>query len=450
MARKKTPPKPPACESPTRTVPLSALTPDPDNPRTHDARNLQIITESLRRFGQVEALVVQGDTLRVIGGNGRLEAMRSLGWTECEVREVAVDDHEAKALGAVLNRSAETAGWDAERLAGVLDELRSIDFDLDLFGFSYDEIDALIAGVDEGSGVGNLGREETPNGAESDTDQGQAEDPGARIDKAAELQAKWKTEVGQLWLIRSGNCDGEHRLLCGDSSNANAIERLMDGKKASLFATDPPYGVDYSATKDGIPRPGFSHHQEEHGDMAGDDLQDEKLQAFLESVFRACLSHLDHAAWYLWHAHLTQGFFAAAAAAANVVLHRQIIWVKPGFVLTRSGMYHWQHEPCFYGWVRGQQPKWLGSKSQTSVWQFPREKGAGHPTQKPVALFATPITNHLDFGQIGLEPFSGSGTQLVAAEQLGRLCYACEIEPKYVAVALERLAGMGVEPRLAS
>jgi DNA modification methylase len=171
------------------------------------------------------------------------------------------------------------------------------------------------------------------------------------------------------------------------------------------------------------------------------------LQAFLEAAFRAWLPHLDHAGWYLWHAHMTQGFFAAAAAA-DVLIHRQIIWVKSGFNLTRSGMYHWAHEPCFFGWVRGQQPPWYGEKNQRSVWEIDRnpEKGM-HPTQKPADLWHAPIQNHTKPGEVCAEPFAGSGSQFVAAEQTGRLCYGMEICERYVAIALERLSQLGLTPR---
>lgn len=425
-------------EFPVVKISIEQLVMDAGNPRMHDETNLGVIDGSLSRYGQQEALLVQKSTGRIIAGNGRVEVLKKKGVKHVYAKLIDVDDKTAEQMSVWFNRSAETGSWDMQRLH---ERLSSFTLrDLETIHFDPDEINCKL---DELPFLGEA------NGEESERAEC-ADDPGAEISKADELQQKWQTTTGQLWVIPSGTVtDESHRLLCGDSSDAKAIGWLMDGRKAGLLATDPPYGVNYTATKQGMPCSGLGHAREHYGDIAGDDLQDEKLQAFLESVFRACLPHLDHAAWYLWHAHLTQGFFsAAAAAAANVVLHRQIIWKKPGFVLTRSGMYHWQHEPCFYGWVKGHQPKWLGSKSQTSVWEFPREKGARHPTQKPVALFATPIANHLDFGEIALEPFCGSGTQLVAAEQLGRLCYASEIEPKYVAVALERLAAMGLEPYL--
>lgn len=240
------------------------------------------------------------------------------------------------------------------------------------------------------------------------------------------------TKEGDLWIL------GEHRLICGDSTKPETFDRLIGKESAGLFCTDPPYGIDYSKVKDGIPRIGFKNHTEEWGNIKGDELRDVELQAFLESVFRSALPKLKNAAWYLWHANLTSAFFAAAAGAADVLLHRQIIWKKPGFVLTRSGMYHWSHEPCYFGWQRGNPPKWLGPKNQRTVWEIGRDENEGHPTQKPVELFAIPIRNHLDKGEIAIEPFAGSGSQLIAAEQLDRKCYAIEIEPKYCDVIVQR------------
>lgn len=219
------------------------------------------------------------------------------------------------------------------------------------------------------------------------------------------------------------------------------VARLMDERRAVLLATDPPYGVSHVATKDGIPRSGFADMAKRWEHIKNDDLEDNKLQEFLERAFRAALNHAltENAAWYLWHAHLTQGFFAAAAAAAaDVLLHRQIIWKKPGFVLTRSGQYHWAHEPCFYGWRRGHPPPWYGDKSQTSVWEIGRDQGGLHPTQKPVALWDAPVQNHSHPSEILYEPFAGSGSQFIAAEKSERTCYGLELSEHYCDVIVRR------------
>jgi len=254
------------------------------------------------------------------------------------------------------------------------------------------------------------------------------------------------TQRGDVWLL------GDQRLVCGDSTDPATIALACEGRTAKLLHSDPPFGVNYVATKNGIPRSGFRKASEQWGDIVNDDLQGEKLQAFLESVFRACLPNLDRAAWYMWHAQIggQQDPTAAAMATLGVLIHRVVIWKKPGFVLTRSGMYHWSHEPCFFGWVKGQQPAWLGDKSQRSVWEVGRDGTKNHPTQKPVELFAIPIRNHLHRGELTLEPFAGSGSQVIAAEQLERRCAAVEYEPRYCDVVVQRweaLTGRSAERR---
>ena len=423
--------------------PIGELTPHPRNARRHSGRNIAAITESLREHGQVRAAVVTTKPLALAGrarapagtvliGNGMLHAALDLGWSHLACLPFAGSATEARKLVLRDNRTAELGEWEPEALGADLGDLRSLDVDLGLLGW------------DPGDLVGLL--DDAPAG-------GSGDDPGPQVDRAAEMQAKWGTALGQLWEIPSVATQGRaHRLLCGDSTRAEDVARVMGKERAPLMNTDPPYGIDYSKLKDGIPQSGFRDHQERFGDIENDTLTDgAALQAFLESAIRAALPHLTTApAFYLWHPMLTQGTFFAAAAAADILIHRQIIWIKPGFVLTRSGQYHWKHELCFYGWIRGKPCPWYGDKSQTSVWDdVNRDADAGmHPTQKPCELFKRPIANHTRPGELVYEPFSGSGSQAVAAEQTGRLCYAIEIDPRYVAVALERLAGMGLKPRL--
>jgi DNA modification methylase len=178
------------------------------------------------------------------------------------------------------------------------------------------------------------------------------------------------------------------------------------------------------------------------GAIENDANDGPKLQAFLESCFRAAIPHLnENAAWYLWHAQMTQGFFAAAAAASSaaVIIHRQIIWVKPSLILGH-GDYHWRHELCFYGWREGHRPPWYGDRTQTTVWEVGRENAGTHPTQKPVELMARPLRFNTKPSEIAFDPFLGSGTTLIAAEQLGRRCFGIEIAPVYCDVILRRYA----------
>jgi len=230
--------------------------------------------------------------------------------------------------------------------------------------------------------------------------------------------------------------------MCGDSTSAEDVAKLMGGERARLFATDPPYGIDYdSATL---------HRNETRFDaIENDELKNEKYQAWLESVFSVWKTVLtENCAWYLWHPMLTQGYFAAAAAA-GVIISRQIIWVKPQFIFGR-GHYHWMHELCFYGWRKGNMPAMYGERNQTTIWQIDyagERNKRDHPTAKPPALWHAPMQNHLKAGELCAEPFAGSGAQLVAGQQQGRVVYAMELAEKYCAVAIERLSLLGLTPK---
>ena len=386
-------------------VPIDSLTFDPSNVRKHGEQNLATIKASLNRFGQQKPIVVDANGV-VRAGNGTLMAAKALGWKEIAVVRSTLAGSEATAYAIADNRTAELAEWDDDALKQTLAALQIEDEDLAVAtGFDAKEIDAMLA-PDE------VAEDEVP------------EPPADPI-----------TKPGDLWLL------GDHRLLCGDSTKSEDVRRLMAGQRAGLMNTDPPYGVSYA--NDDRPNPGVAKPR-----VANDGLADEQLQSFLEASFRNAvdIALAPNAAWYMWHAHLTQGYFAAAAAAVDVVLHRQIIWVKPVLLLGR-GQYHWKHEPCFMGWVKGNQPpdygEGNGERTQTTVWEVgsvtqAERKEFNHATPKPVALFAIPIVKHTRTGEVCYEPFSGSGPQLIAAEQLGRKCYGMEISPAYCDVIVKR------------
>ena len=224
----------------------------------------------------------------------------------------------------------------------------------------------------------------------------------------------------------------QHRIMCGDSTDPAAVETLMAGEKAGLLATDPPYGVAYD---------GNAHRREHSGGrvydpIANDDLEGPALEAFLEAAFRAAATHTaDDAAWYVWHASITRPAFLAALASVGVAVHQEIVWTKESFQFSRSD-YHWQHEPCLYGWR--ERHTFLGERNQSTVWQIARQSEHQHPTTKPTELWRIPVRNHLQPGEIVLDLFLGSGPALIAAQQLGCRAFGMELSPAYVDVSILR------------
>jgi DNA modification methylase len=413
-------------------VPLAELHPDAANAKRHPQRNIDVIKASLLEHGQYRPLVVQRATGRILVGNGAYEAMRQLLWPECDAVRLDCDDLQATRLALVDNRSSELGEWDEETLANLLQQAG----DVATLGWSEQEFDDLLAQVTPALEAGN-----------------DAEDPGPQEDAAEALQAKWQTTLGQLWEIPSKSVAGKsHRLLCGDATNADDVRRLMNGERAALFATDPPYLVDY----DGNNHPHKWSKPDANKDWSDSyhDWDDAKQgEALYEGFISAAVQHAirEDAAWYCWHASRNQAMLEAVWTRHGAFVHQQIIWVKDRPVLTRS-WYMWQHEPCFFGWVKGKKPRRVAEDYPPSVWSVPTTvpgQTTLHPTSKPVQLFEVPMRQHTVAGDVCYEPFSGSGSQHVAGERLGRLVYGLELQPQYVAVILERLAGMGLEPHLA-
>jgi len=388
-----------------KRVPIESLHLDPANARDHGPENMDAIVASLTRFGQAEPLVVQESSGRVIGGNGRLSAMKQLGWTECDIVELDVDDLTATALGIALNRTGQLADWNEETLGRLLSELRDAG-ELDGVGYSDSDIDELLDGLQADIDVGNI------------DDEGPVDPPEEPVSRR-----------GDLWLL------GDHRLLCGDSTEAEDLRRLLDGETAALLATDPPYCVSYT----GDDRPGDSG--KDWSDVYREiDIAD--LGEFLDDVFKVVLPRLDsHTGIYVWHAHVQQPTIAALFERHDLLLHQVLVWVKPSATYSHS-YYRWRHEPCVFGWKRGNKPPHGAGKLET-VWEVDwegkaRVVGNEHPTQKPTRLFEIPMEQHTRRGAVVLEPFSGSGSQIIAAEKLARRCRAMEISPAFVDVAVLR------------
>ncbi len=401
---------------------LDDLTLDPSNARTHDTRNLSAIRASLERFGQVEPIVVQASSGRVIGGNGRVAVLREIGVAEVDVVLVDVDDLNATALGIALNRTAELAGWDDDTLGRLLAELQETpDFDHLVAGFTDAEIDRLLG----------------PSAGESDPD----EIPPAPEEPVA--------QPGDLWLL------GDHRLLCGDATDPDDVARLLDGAQPELLVTDPPYGVSLDmewrdrAGKNalGAAQPSYMQRAEGHGNttISGDTIADWSHAFELVPSLRVA---------YVWHASAHTLEVGLGLRRIGLELRQMLIWRKPHFVLSRTH-YHYQTEPCWYAVRKGSSSRWVGSRDQSNVWEAASPKmlmtgstetKEDHPTQKPLLCMERPIENH-DLAAV-YEPFSGSGTTLIACERRRRRCFAMEIDPKYVDVAVlrwERFTGKRAE-----
>lgn len=392
-----------------RRVSTASLALDPANARAHGERNMEAIAASLQRFGQAEPLVVQAKTGRVIGGNGRLAAMRKLGWSECDVVEVDLDDLQATALGIALNRTGELAEWDEKTLATLLDTLKN-EGALDGVGFDLGEVDELLASL------------------YADLEGADIDDPGP-----GDPPEKPVSRLGDIWIL------GGHRLLCGDSTKPEDLARLMAGETAALLATDPPYLVDYTAGN----HPPSKVNRPETANKNWDAYKDpETGVAFFDAFLKACLPHVrEDAAIYQWHATRRQSLVEEAWKRNGLLVHQTIIWAKARAVLTRS-MFMWRHEPCFFGWREGKMPP-KGRRpphNETTVWEIDQagEDRPDHPTPKPLEIFTRPLEYHTRAGEVVLEPFSGSGSQIIAAEKVGRRCFAVELAPEFVDVAILR------------
>jgi DNA modification methylase len=386
------------------------------NARTHTPEQIRQIADSIKRFGFTTPVIVDERGV-LIAGHARVMASRLLGLDEIPgivIKDGEWSEEEKRAYRIWDNQSALLSSWDREALRLELGELRDGGFDLAPLGFDVAGLAAIL--------------DVRPVGA---TDPDEAPEPPVHPVAAG----------GDLWAL------GRHRLLVGDCTEPQDVNRLMDGAKAVLMATDPPFGVNYgdiansrsraASVRKGGDGKNYATHAGKR--MQNDDLDGGALQDFLERTIRAALPHLiENPAFYLWHPMLTQGaFFAAAATAADILIHRQIIWVKPSLIMGR-GDYHWRHELCFYGWIRGKRCAWLAGRDQDTIWEVGRENDGIHPTQKPVELFARPIRNHVQPGGLVFEPFSGSGSQIIAAEMTGRRCYAIEIDPRYADCAILR------------
>jgi DNA modification methylase len=382
--------------------PLADIHPYTKNPRINDTA-VEFVANSIKEYGFRQPVVVD-ETGTVIVGHTRLKAAERLGMSEVPVHvAVGLSAAQIKAYRIADNKSADLATWDLQLLAGELTDLKLLDVDLLSMGFTDGEITELLAPP---ANEGLVDPDDVP------------EPPDEPI-----------TQPGDLWIL------GSHRLLCGDSTNPLHVERLMNGKQAALCATDPPYLVDYTGDR---PNDSGKDWSETYREVEITDAE-----TFFRGVFTNVLNVIaPKAAIYCWHAHKRQGLISRLWEELDILDHQQVIWVKPSPVFGRV-YWHFRHEPCMMGWRKGSQPEHDSDHAFNSVWEIDWEGkarivGNEHPTQKPVEIFARPMRKHTRAGDICFEPFSGSGSQLIAAEQQGRVCYAMELEPTFVDVAVRR------------
>lgn len=378
--------------------PIAELTPADYNPRKDlkpgDAE-YEKLKASIEQFGYVEPAIFNERTGRIVGGHQRLKVMADLGIDAADVVIVDLDETKEKALNIALNKIS--GEWDEPKLALLIADLQASDFDVSLTGFDLEEIEQLLSLGDD--------KEVTDDGFDFD----------AALEQAAFV------EDGDLWQI------GEHRLLCGDATKPENVERLMGGKQANLILTDPPYNVAFKSAS------GLTIENDAQSD---DDFYQFLLAAFTNMV---AVSEPGTSA-YVFHAD-TEGLnFRRAFKEAGLYLSGTCIWVKNSLVLGRSP-YQWQHEPILFGWKTGGKHRWFAGRSETTIWRFDKpSKNSEHPTSKPLDLMGYPIKNSTPANAIVLDTFAGSGSTLMAAAQLNRICYCMELDPKYASVILRRYA----------
>lgn len=369
------------------------LIPYVNNARTHSAEQINKLRSSLREFGFINPVIIDRG-FNVIAGHGRIEAAKAEGISEvpCVFADY-LTEAQKKAYILADNRMAMDAGWDEELLRVEIEALQAESFDVGLTGFDEREIADLFAG-----------------------DEGDVKDDDFDVD--SELEKPPVTKSGDLWLL------GNHRLICGDSTREETYTLLMDGKKANLVVTDPPYNVNYEGSA---------------GKIKNDNMENSKFYQFLLDAFTNMEKAMaDDASIYVFHAD-TEGLnFRKAFADAGFYLSGTCIWKKQSLVLGRSP-YQWQHEPVLFGWKKKGKHQWYTGRKESTIWEFDKPKKNGdHPTMKPVPLVAYPIKNSSLSNCIVLDPFGGSGSTLIACEQTNRVCHTIELDEKFCDVIVKR------------
>ena len=376
-------------------VDINKLVPYANNARTHNKEQILKLRSSLREFGFVNPVIIDKE-YNVLAGHGRIMAAKEEGITEVPcVYADHLTEAQKKAYILADNRMALDAGWDEELLSVEMQELQELGFDLSMTGFDEKELTDLL-GVDA-DGVAK----------EDDFDL------SAALEKAAFVQR------GDIWTV------GRHKLMCGDATSAEDVSALMGDTKANLILTDPPYGVSFKSAS------GLT--------IQNDSMKNEEFYTFLLASFQNMVTHLEKGgSAYVFHAD-TEGLnFRKAFIDAGFHLAGCCIWVKDSLVLGRSD-YQWQHEPVLYGFMQNEKHHWYSDRKQTTIWHFDKPKrNANHPTSKPLDLLGYPIGNSTQENGVVMDTFGGSGSTLMACEQMNRICCMMELDEKYASVILRR------------
>lgn len=378
-----------------KTASVSSLIPYARNSRTHSDEQVGKIAASIKEFGFLNPVIIDGEN-GIIAGHGRILAAQKLGLVTVPVIEAShLTDAQRRAYIIADNRLALDAGWDEEMLAVEFADLDAMDFDLSLTGFTLDEIAEITA--DEI--------------AEGLTDE----------DSVPEVVDDPVSAMGDVWLL------GKNRLMCGDSTSIESLEQLCKGQLVDMWLTDPPYNVAYEGkTKDALT-------------IKNDSMADDQFRQFLRDCYVAADAVMKSGAvFYIWHADAEGYNFRGAAQDAGWKVRQCLIWKKSTLVMGRQD-YHWKHEPCLYGWKEGAGHLWAADRKQTTILEFDKPSRNGeHPTMKPVELFEYQMLNNTKGGDIVLDSFGGSGTTIIAAEKNGRVGYLMELDPKYCDVIIKR------------
>lgn len=376
-------------------VDIDKLIPYVNNARTHSKEQINKLRASIREFGFINPVIIDRD-YNVIAGHGRIMASKEEGIDK--VPCVFVDyltDAQKKAYILADNRMALDADWDEELLKVEIESLQGADFDLNLTGFDEAELMDIFG----------------------DDNQSRAKDDD--FDLTAALEKASFVEKGDVWTV------GRHRLMCGDATSSEDVSTLMGNTKANLILTDPPYGVSFKSSS------GLT--------IQNDSMKNEEFYNFLLVSFKCMAEHLENGgSAYVFHAD-TEGLnFRKAFIDAGFPLAGCCIWVKDSLVLGRSD-YQWQHEPVLYGFMQNGKHKWYSDRKQTTIWNFDKPKrNANHPTSKPLDLLSYPIGNSTQENGVVIDTFGGSGSTMMACEQMNRICYMMELDEKYASVILRR------------